>query len=81
MKNKFKRDLFADVFDKVYVSHKAHMRKPDAEIFEFVLNENNLKKEETLFIDDSFQHIDAARKVGLNAIFLEKGKTILDLFI
>ena len=80
MKNKFKRDLFAEVFDKVYVSHKVHMRKPDAEIFELVLNENNLKREETIFIDDSFQHIEGARKVGLNAIFLEKGKTILDLF-
>ena len=80
MKKKFKRDLFADVFDKTYVSHKVHMRKPDAEIFELVLKENNLKREETIFIDDSFQHIEGARKVGLNAIFLEKGKTILDLF-
>ena len=80
MKNKFKRDLFSDLFDKIYVSHKVHLRKPDAEIFELVLNENNLKREETIFIDDSIQHIEGARKVGLNAIFLEKGKTILDLF-
>ena len=80
MKNKFRRDLFSDVFDKTYVSHKVHMRKPDAEIFELALNENNLKREETIFIDDSIQHIEGARKVGLNAIFLEKGKTILDLF-
>jgi len=32
------------------------------------------------FIDDSIQHIEGAKKVGLNTIFLKKGKTILDLF-
>ena len=81
MKNKFKRDIFAEAFEKYYVSHKVKMRKPDAEIFEFVVRENNLKKEETIFIDDSIQHIEGARKAGLNTLFLEKGKTILDLFI
>ena len=80
MKDKFKRDIFSEVFEKYYVSHKVNMRKPDAEIFEFVIRENRLRKEETLFIDDSIQHIEGAKKAGLNAIFLEKGKTILDLF-
>ncbi|MFI5164572.1 MAG: HAD family hydrolase [Bacteroidia bacterium] len=80
MRKKFNRDIFSDVFDKAYVSHRVNMRKPDAEIFELVLNENKLKKEETLFIDDSIQHIEGAKKAGLNTIFLEKGKTILDLF-
>jgi len=80
IKENFKRDIFADIFEKVYVSHKVNMRKPDAEIFEHVLAENKLKKEETLFIDDSIQHIEGANKVGIKTIFLEKGKTILDLF-
>ena len=56
------------------------MRKPDTEIFELVIQENRLRKEDTLFIDDSIQHIEGAGKAGLNAIFLEKGKTILDIF-
>lgn len=80
IQEKFKRDIFYEVFEKAYVSHKINMRKPDAEIFEFVVRENNLRKEETLFIDDSIQHVEAARNAGLHAIFLEKGKTILDLF-
>ncbi|MBI4947197.1 MAG: HAD family phosphatase [Bacteroidetes bacterium] len=80
MKDKFKRNVFSDVFERYYVSHKVKMRKPDAEIFEMVVQENMLRKEETLFIDDSMQHIEGARKAGLNAIFLEKGKTILDIF-
>lgn len=80
MKETFKRDIFSEVFEKAYVSHKIKMRKPDAEVFEFVLRENGLNKDETLFIDDSIQHIEGAKKVGLNALFLEKGKTILDVF-
>ncbi len=81
MRDKFKREIFSDVFEKAYVSFKVKMRKPDPEIFLHVLHEQNLRKEETLFIDDSLQHIETANKLGINTIFLEKGKTILDLFI
>ena len=81
MQKKFNRDLFSDLFEKAYFSHKVKMRKPDAEIFRHVLKEQNLRKEETLFIDDSIQHIEAAKKLGINTLFLEKGKTILDVFI
>ncbi|TAL58602.1 MAG: HAD family phosphatase [Bacteroidetes bacterium] len=80
MQDKFKRNIFSDVFEKAYVSHKVKMRKPDAAIFEFVLSENKLKKEETLFIDDSIQHIEGANKLGINTILLKKGETILSLF-
>jgi len=79
MQKQLSRDIFSDVFEKAYFSHKVKMRKPNAEIFELVLQENNLRKDETLFIDDSIQHIEGAKKIGLNAILLEKGKTILDL--
>ena len=80
IQDKFKRDIFSEVFERVYVSHKVKMRKPDPEIFQFVVRENELRNEETLFIDDSLQHIEGARMAGLNSIFLEKGRTILDIF-
>lgn len=81
MKNKFKRDVFSDVFEKTYLSHEIKMRKPDAEIFEYVLSENKLKREETLFIDDSIQHIEGANKLGIATRFLKKGESITSLFI
>lgn len=65
-------------FEKVYYSHRMGMRKPDKNIFLHILNENNLKPEETLFIDDSPQHIATAKDLGLHTIFLEKGMTIED---
>ena len=63
-------------FDKVYLSHRLGLRKPMKEIFERVLNDNGLKAEETLFIDDSPQHIAAAKELGIQTIYLEKGMTI-----
>ncbi|HEY4797981.1 MAG TPA: HAD family phosphatase [Bacteroidia bacterium] len=80
MRNKFRRDLFSGLFEKAYLSFEVKMRKPNVAIFEHVLNQSGLKGDETLFIDDSFQHIEGAKKVGLRAVFLEKGKTILDVF-
>jgi putative hydrolase of the HAD superfamily len=68
-------------FEKMYLSYKIGMRKPDAEIFEFVLNENKLIALETIFIDDSIQHVEAARKLGIEAYWLDvKKESILDLF-
>jgi len=63
-------------FDKVYFSHRVGLRKPMKEIFSLVLDQNGLKPEETLFIDDSPQHIAGAKELGIQVIFLEKGMTI-----
>ncbi len=63
-------------FDKVYLSHRVGLRKPMKEIFQRVLDDNGLKLEHTLFIDDSPQHIVAAKELGIQTIFLEKGMTI-----
>ena len=63
-------------FHKVYYSHRVGLRKPMKEIFELVLNENGLKAAGTLFIDDSPQHVDVAKALGIQTIYLEKGMTI-----
>ncbi|MFT6442539.1 MAG: putative hydrolase of the HAD superfamily [Salibacteraceae bacterium] len=55
------------------------LRKPDPEIFQVVLNENNLVPKETLFIDDSPQHIASAKTLGIVAYHLEN-EDIGDLF-
>lgn len=61
---------FFELFDAVYFSHHVKMRKPNQEIFEYVINQNQLSKSETLFIDDSEQHIIGARKMGIDAYLL-----------
>jgi FMN phosphatase YigB (HAD superfamily) len=74
------RNILTEIFDKVYFSHLMNMRKPDKEIFEKVLSDNNLLASETLFVDDSMQHIEGAKKAGLQTQFVEKGKMVADYF-
>ncbi|MHC1706960.1 MAG: HAD family hydrolase [Bacteroidales bacterium] len=71
---------FADLFEKAYFSFQLGMKKPDREIFELVLRESRLDPHETLFIDDSIQHIKASEQAGLNAYLLSGGKDITELF-
>jgi len=76
--NKFGYKTFNDLFEKAYLSFEIGMRKPDAEIFNFVLKDSNLLPEETLFIDDSNQHIESAKKFGIHSYLLEN-ETINDI--
>lgn len=66
-------------FEKVYYSCRINMRKPNTDIFDFVLKENHLIAEETLFIDDSLQHVEGALNAGIKAVLLEKKKEVEDL--
>jgi FMN phosphatase YigB (HAD superfamily) len=63
---------FEGLFEKVYYSCRIHFRKPDTTCFLHVLNDSTLKIEETIFVDDSIQHIEGAKKAGITAHFLEK---------
>ena len=70
LKKEFERqlgfDLFNCVFDKAFFSNEIHHRKPHPESFKYVLEQAGIEAEETLFIDDSKQHLEGASKVGLN---------------
>jgi FMN phosphatase YigB (HAD superfamily) len=66
-------------FEKVYYSCRMGMRKPDTEIFTYVLKENQLIAEETLFIDDTIHHVEGASKTGIRAHLLSKGKDVSEL--
>lgn len=57
-------------FEKVYLSHEIHMRKPDVEIFEKVIADNNLDPSRTLFIDDTTGHLEGAKKAGIKVLHL-----------
>ncbi|SKB38667.1 putative hydrolase of the HAD superfamily [Parapedobacter luteus] len=63
-------------FEKDYYSHLLGMRKPDKKIFEFVLQTHGLLPAQTLFIDDSPQHIDTAKALGIQTHLLLPGDTL-----
>lgn len=72
---------FRNCFDAFYLSHEINFRKPDAEIYNFVLEQHHLKPEETLFIDDTKENTDAAGALGIHTWNLDPGREdIVDLF-
>lgn len=62
--NKYNR--FKGFFSKFYLSHEIHLSKPNTNIYEFVLNENNLNAKECLFIDDTYENTKAASLLGIH---------------
>ena len=52
-------------FRKAWYSHEIGLRKPYTETYAFVLQQGNMVPEETLFIDDSINNIEAANKLGI----------------
>ncbi len=70
-----------ELFEKAYYSHTSGMRKPNADFFLHILNENNLKAQNTLFIDDFAENIEAAKQLGLNTFHLINGSKISDLIL
>jgi FMN phosphatase YigB (HAD superfamily) len=67
-------------FHKAYYSHCMGKRKPDADIFEQVIEENHLVPEQTLFLDDNAINIEGARSVGIKTFHVTTPNLILDYF-
>lgn len=61
--SKFQR--FKNSFEQFYLSHEIHLRKPNVDIYEFVLEENALDPTETFFVDDTFENTQSASKLGI----------------
>jgi epoxide hydrolase-like predicted phosphatase len=56
------------VFDEAIFSAEVKMAKPDPRIYHLILDRLGVAPEESLFIDDFSENVDAARALGMNAI-------------
>ncbi|TDW99793.1 HAD family hydrolase [Dinghuibacter silviterrae] len=65
-----------DFFDKAYYSHLLGLRKPGPEPYQAILDEQGLKPEETLFVDDTLPNLAGAREVGMQVIHLQAPATL-----
>jgi glucose-1-phosphatase len=71
-------DRFHSAFERLYYSHELGMRKPHPETFAEVCRQSGILPGETLFIDDSRQHVEGARSAGLHAVWMEPGMDLDD---
>ena len=67
-------NAFKICFEQFYLSHEINLRKPNNNIYEFVLTTNDLAPKETLFIDDTKENTDAAKALGIHIWNLKPGK-------
>lgn len=71
---------FDDLFDKAYFSFDIHLIKPDPRFFEFILDHEGLNPEETLFIDDTAENIEAAKRLGIKTYHIRRDELVRNLF-
>lgn len=67
---------FFNYFDGRVISADIGLIKPEAEIYEHLLNKFNLKAEATIFIDDSKANIKAALQKGIRVIHFKNAERL-----
>jgi FMN phosphatase YigB (HAD superfamily) len=78
---KYGSDILSDIFEVVYYSHELGLRKPNSSCFNAVLEANGLLAHETLFIDDSIQHVNGAANIGVRSVLLKSDQDVTSLFV
>ena len=69
----------SDAFDTIVISAEVGLMKPDPQIYHLVLEKVDAKPQETVFIDDFKENIEAARRLGLNTIlFINRAQALGD---
>lgn len=58
---------YLNLFDEAILSFEVKHIKPEREIFETALQKSGSLPEECFFVDDIFEHIQAARQLGIDA--------------
>lgn len=71
---------FDPFFDKQYYSHLINRRKPDADCYTFVLDDNQLDPEDVLFIDDNEDNIKGAANLGIQTLHINTPQALMDFF-
>jgi putative hydrolase of the HAD superfamily len=79
LKKEYGIESLDPLFEKVYYSHTMRLRKPFRESFEYILKDRNIKAEETLFVDDTLENIEAAAKLGIQVYHCQPPQGVLAL--
>jgi putative hydrolase of the HAD superfamily len=65
---------------KAYYSHQLGMRKPELEIYQYVLDQNQLIPEQTIFLDDNLDNLKAANSLYIQTRQITHLQQVRDLF-
>ena len=71
------KDADWSVFDRVFTSGHAGMRKPDLDFYRYVLAETKTQAREAIFVDDKFENVFSARSLGMTGIIFNNTPDII----
>ena len=66
--------------DHIYLSQELGMRKPEARIYQHVLQSEGFSAHDAVFFDDNADNIEGANRLGITSIQVVDKKTIPDYF-
>ncbi|MCW4468438.1 HAD-IA family hydrolase [Flavobacterium sp. MFBS3-15] len=72
---------FYQCFERIYFSHEIGYRKPEAEAFNYLINNHDIQPKRTLVVDDKKFNTDAAEALGFQVWNLQAGEEdVVELF-
>ncbi len=61
-------------FDRIFLSTKMHLSKPDKEAYRYVLKKLKVKPSEAMMVDDRSENLRPAKAIGMNVILYKNSK-------
>jgi len=77
-------DFGEEFFKKAYFSHEIHLRKPNVDIYNYVIGDASIDPSESLFIDDLADNISGAKEAGLQGVIHDRRvdiNTVIDGYL
>ena len=72
---------YRDAFTGFYASHEIHLIKPDKEFWQYIMEKEGETPENTTFVDDYTENIEAARSLGIECFnYTGDDKALLEFF-
>ena len=59
---------YYDIFDAVFVSNQMGVSKPNPDFYRYILNDEGIKPEDAIFVDDFEENVSAAKKLQIKSI-------------
>jgi putative hydrolase of the HAD superfamily len=56
------------IFNRLFISSKIHLAKPDPQAYRYVITKLKVKPEELLMVDDRRENLASAKKLGMNTL-------------
>jgi putative hydrolase of the HAD superfamily len=63
-------------FQRLYLSYEIGMRKPNSDIYDYVVNDIHVPREQILFFDDAPANIETAEQLGIPSVYVHDAQAL-----